>query len=205
MTLNSSPGIGGGSSAAPSSNPFAGIQVPQGQNTAVAQPFGGLNSQQWQALTPQQRGPAQAAMQEYQAGVAATPSDSFVASGNNPKGGGPGMGAYLQGAGYDAFNQMQQGAQQAAPQMQPSQPNSYQNALSLLANPGNPVTPGAPFTAAQSQAGGGPQGQGILNNFIKNWQQGGIGQQAAPGLGGGSSGVSFGANNPFFAALGGQK
>jgi hypothetical protein len=95
--------------------------------------------------------------------------------------------------------------QPTTPQMQPaSQAGSYNNALSLLANPGNPITPGSAFTPQQAQAGGGNT-QGVLNNFIQNWQQGGIGQQAAPGIGGGSSGVSFGANNPFFAALGGKQ
>ena len=52
-TLNSSP------SDASSSNPFANVNIPQGQNTAVSQPRGGLDTASWNALTPAQRGAAQ--------------------------------------------------------------------------------------------------------------------------------------------------
>ena len=202
-TLNSMPA----QSAA--TNPFANVQIPQGQNTAVAQPYGGLNAQQWNALTPQQRGPAQAAMGEYQMGVAMTPSgNNFTSSGNNPSGNNPAAmaGAAWQGRGAQDWNQMLSGAgQQIQPSVQPaSQAGSYQNALNLLGNPGTPQMSGAAYTPQQAMAGGG-QGQNILNNFIQNWQQGGIGKTAAPGIGGGSSGISFGANNPFFSALGATK
>jgi hypothetical protein len=105
------------------------------------------------------------------------------------------------GSGQPSMGMPQQQPQQAAQSGQPG--GSYADALSLLANPGNPPTVGSPYTAQQATAGSG--NQGILNSFIQNWQKGGIGQQAAPGIGGGSSGISFGANNPFFAALGGQR
>lgn len=98
-----------------------------------------------------------------------------------------------------------QSTQSATGGVQPANlSGNYQSALSALANPGNPITPGAVFNPA-TQTGGGAQGQGVLNNFLQNWKQGGIGQTAAPGLGGGSSGVSIAANNPFFAMMGGQR
>lgn len=98
-----------------------------------------------------------------------------------------------------------QQSQQSTPQIQPANASgNYQSALSALANPGNPITPGYQFNPA-TQTGGGAGGQGVLNNFLQNWKQGGVGQTAAPGLGGGSSGVNIAANNPFFAMMGGQK
>ena len=141
------------------SNPFANVQIPQGQNTAVAQPFGGLDRQQWMALTPQQRGAAQGAMGEFQAGVAATPSDSFVASHNNPSGGGPGAGSMFQGLGYDAFNRMasQQGAPQGGQQGGAgAPPNNWQAAINALANPGKVQTMGAnvPMVTGYQPSGG---------------------------------------------------
>ena len=167
-TLNSTPAA---PAAPPMTNPFAGVQIPQGQNTAVAQPFGGLNREQWNALTPQQRSPAQAAMNEFQAGVAATPSDSFVAS-HYGGGGGPGMGSYLQGAGYDAFNRMGNQATPAAAPAPTQQPaNSYQTALAMLANPGHISTPGANVPASQPIT----NQPSVLDQFLAGGNQGGTG------------------------------
>jgi hypothetical protein len=88
-------------------NPFTNVQIPQGQNDAAYQPRGGVSPQQWQALSPAQRYAVQGPLGEVAAGVAMTPSDSFVASHNNPNGG-PGAqgGSFLQGLGVNAFNQM---------------------------------------------------------------------------------------------------
>src|SRR5580704_18370062 len=79
-TLNTSGAV------ASTANPFAGVQIPQGQNDAAYQPRGGLSAAAWQALTPQQRIAASGPLGEVAAGVAATSSDSFVASHNNPSG-----------------------------------------------------------------------------------------------------------------------
>jgi hypothetical protein len=54
--------------APPPSNPFANVQIPQGQNAQIAEPRGGLNIQQWQALTPQQQSSAGGLLSQYQAG-----------------------------------------------------------------------------------------------------------------------------------------
>jgi hypothetical protein len=169
------------------------IQPPAG-SPAPQQPTGTtLNSMPQSAGNPNFNAAAQA---DFNAGNAAGQSNLY-ALGYGPGGSiRPGSEAAMYGGGQQ---------QQASPSMQPaSQTGSYNNALSLLANPGNPTTPGSAFTPQQAQAGGGNT-QGVLNNFLQNWQRGGIGQQAAPGIGGGSSGVSFGANNPFFAALGGKQ
>jgi len=92
-------------SPTPSSNPFANVQIPQGQNDAAYQPRGGLDPTQWQALSPAQRGAAQGALGEVAAGVAMTRPDSLTASINNPNPTAQG-GSYLQGLGVDAFNRM---------------------------------------------------------------------------------------------------
>jgi hypothetical protein len=92
-------------STTPSSNPFANVQIPQGQNDAAYQPRGGLGPTQWQALSPAQRGAAQGPLGEVAAGVAMTRPDSFTASINNPNPA-QGGGAFLQGLGVDAFNRM---------------------------------------------------------------------------------------------------
>jgi hypothetical protein len=85
-----------------------------------------------------------------------------------------------------------------------SAPGAYQSALNALGNPGQVMTPGAAWTPMSGGANA-AQSSGILNNFLQNWQQGGIGKTAAPGIGGGSSGISVGANSPFFAALKGAR
>jgi hypothetical protein len=86
-------------------NPFTNVQIPQGQNDAAYQPRGGVSPQQWQALSPAQRGAVQGPLGEVAAGVAMTRPDSFTSSFNNPSPGAQG-GSYLQGLGVDAFNQM---------------------------------------------------------------------------------------------------
>jgi hypothetical protein len=153
--------------AAPS-NPFAGVQVPQGMNTAAYQPRGGLSIAQWQALTPQQRIAASGPLGEVAAGVAATPSDSFVASHNNPSGGAPGAGSMFQGLGAAAFNQMaSQGAPQAGPQGGAgAPPNNWQQAINSLANPGKPITQGANVPLVQGYQ---PSG-GINQSFLQQAQ-----------------------------------
>jgi hypothetical protein len=166
-TLNSTPAA---AAAAPSS-PFP--QVPQGQNTALAEPFGGLDRSQWNALTPQQRGPAQAAMQDYQAGLSMAPSDPFVASHNNPSGFNPqsaGAGAMM-AQGINGWNQMQNQGADASQQIAPGGfgAGTTQNAASLLSNPGKVVTPGA--TVPQSTVGSQPS---VLQQFLAN-QKGGTG------------------------------
>jgi hypothetical protein len=153
-------------------NPFAGVNIPPGQNTAVAQPFGGLNAQQWQALTPQQRSAAQGAMGQFQAGVAATPSDSFVASHNNPSGGSPGAGSYLQGLGYDAFNRMAgQPSASAAPAAPTNPYNMRQAYLDALSNPGKVTTPGAAMQPGATPTGA-PQ-PSVLQAFLAAHPSGG--------------------------------
>jgi hypothetical protein len=173
------------------SSPFSGVQIPQGQNDAAYQPRGGLNMQQWQALTPQQQLAAGASLGQVQAGVAATQPDSFVASHNNPSGGSPGAGAYLQGLGATAFNQMAN--QPAAAPQAPSTPapDMGKAYLQALANPGQVTTPGA--TVPQSAL---PSSQsGVLQQFLQNWQN-----KGAPTTGAGNYN-----NQGFFAGLqGGQ-
>jgi hypothetical protein len=177
-TLNTSGAV------ANTANPFAGVQVPQGQNTAVAQPFGGLNSQQWQALTPQQRSAAQGAMGQYQAGVAATQPDSFVASHNNPSGGSPGAGSYLQGLGYDAFNRMANAPSAPAAPAAPTNPyNMRQAYLDALSNPGKVTTPGAVMQPGARPTGA-PQ-PSVLQAFLAAHPSGGT---SVPG---GYSNTSF--------------
>jgi hypothetical protein len=175
LTLNSTPQQPQAPGAAPASNPFANVQIPQGQNDAAYQPRGGLSIPQWQALTPQQRIAASVPLGQVAAGVAATPSDSFVASHNNPSGGSPGAGAMFQGLGAAAFNQMQQ-QQPQAPAAAPGAPNTWQNTLSMLANPGHVTTPGATVPQAPSPTGVQP---GVLQSFLANWKP----QQSGPGSG----------------------
>jgi len=170
MNINATPAQPQASAAAPS-NPFANVQIPQGQNTAVAQPFGGLGRQQWQALTPQQRLDASGPLGQYASGIAAMPSDPFVASHNNPSG--RGMMVNVGGLG---FNQMGgQGAPQAAPQAN-APPNNWQAAINALANPGNVQTMGAnvPMVTGYQPSGGVNQaflnqagaGQGMNQGFL---------------------------------------
>jgi hypothetical protein len=169
------------------SNPFAGVQIPQGQNAAPYEPRGGLSTAQWQALTPAQRGTAQSALDTVQAGVAATRPDSFVASSNNPSGGGPGAGAYLQGLGANAFNQMANQPAAPAASAAPAGPDMNQAYLAALSNPGKVQTPGA--TVPQAPL---PSGQsGVLQQFLSNWQN-----QGSPTTGAGNYN-----NQGFFNAL----
>lgn len=209
------------------SNPYSNFQnqalpFPPGYsgtptNAATGQPIQqppGTTLNSMPASTPQAAVPQQNNMQALQSAYnqAQGQLQAMGKWGITP-GTGNGMGGVNNQAALDAQSQLaqsiyrnQQPAASSAstPSMQPaSQAGSYQNALNLLANPGTPQMAGAAFTPQQAQAGSG--GQNVLNNFIQNWQQGGIGQQAAPGIGGGSSGISFGANNPFFAALGAKK
>jgi hypothetical protein len=180
-TLNSQPAAAAPAAAAQSSSsPFANVQIPRGQNTALAQPFGGLDKSQWDALTPQQRGPAQAAMQNYQAGLSMAPSDPFVASHNNPSGFNPqsaGAGAMMAN-GINGWNQMLSQPQAAAPPAAAPQGQNtmgLNSALSMLANPGHVDTPGA--TVPQSSAYQ-PQNS-VLQQFLQNWQP----AQSGPGSG----------------------
>jgi hypothetical protein len=180
MSLNNTPPAaaaqGGGQQS-----PFAGANIPQGQNTAVAQPRGGLSPQQWQALSPQQRSAASAAMGQYGAGLAMMPSgNNFVASGSNPSGANPQAQNALawMNAGGNAFNQMGPGATggPAATPQGAGAPNNWQAALNALANPGRVTTPGAtvPQVTGSQPAGGINQaflnqvgaGQGMNQNFL---------------------------------------
>jgi hypothetical protein len=47
-------------------------------------------------------------------------------------------------------------------------PNNWQQTLSMLANPGKVTTPGA--TVPQAAATAGQPSQGVLQNFLANWQ-----------------------------------
>jgi hypothetical protein len=172
-TLNSTPAAP--QQAAAPSSPFANVNIPQGQNTAVAEPRGGLNTADWNALTPQQRGAAMGPLLMYQQGNAMMPSDSFVASGSNPSGSNPTRDtalAFMNNAGMN-WNQMVGGGQAApsAPQIAPGGfgAGTTQNAASLLSNPGPVVTPGA--TVPQSTVGSQPS---VLQQFLAN-QKGGTG------------------------------
>jgi hypothetical protein len=177
MTLNATPAQPQAPGGA--SNPFAGVQIPQGQNTAVAQPRGGLSIQDWQALSPAQRGAAMGPMAQYASGLAMMPSgNNFVASGSNPSGANPqaSTALALMNAGGAGFGQMQ--GQQAAPQAAaPAAPNNWQNTLSMLANPGHVTTPGA--TIPQAPPGSAQPSPGVLQNFLANWQP----AQSGPGSG----------------------
>src|SRR5580692_1326751 len=153
-------------------NPFAGVQIPQGQNDAAYQPRGGLSTAQWQALTPAQRGTAQSALDTVQAGVAATPSDSFVASHNNPSGGAGGAGSYLQGLGATAFHQMANQPSAPAAPAAPTNPIDMRQAyLNALANPGKVTTPGAVMQPGARPTGA-PQ-PSVLNAFLAAHPSGG--------------------------------
>jgi hypothetical protein len=153
-------------------NPFAGVQIPQGQNDAAYQPRGGLTPMQWQALSPQQRLDASGPLGQVAAGVAATQPDSFVASHNSPSGGSPGAGAMFQGLGATAFHQManQPSAPAAAPA--PTNPIDMRQAyLDALANPGKVTTPGAVMQPGTTPTGG-PQ-PSVLNAFLAAHPSGG--------------------------------
>lgn len=79
-------------------------------------------------------------------------------------------------AGYQPQPQPQQQAPQAAaPAAAPGQP-SYQQVLSMLANPGPVTTPGATVPQAASAAQPGP---GVLQSFLQNWKP----AQSGPGSG----------------------
>jgi hypothetical protein len=193
-TINSQPASAAAPAAAAqsSSSPFANVQIPQGQNTAVAQPRGGLSPTDWQALTPQQRSAASNAMGEYSSGLAMMPSgNNFVASGSNPSGSNPQASnalAWMNRGGAD-FNQMANQSQAAPPAAAPQGQNtmSLNNALSLLANPGHVDTPGA--TVPQSSAYQ-PQNS-VLQQFLQNWQpaQSGPGSQFQRNFAGGLGGT----------------
>ena len=72
----------------------------------------------------------------------------------------------------------QQAAAAAAPQAAAggASPNSWQQTLGMLANPGHVTTPGATVPQAQSSTGVQP---GVLQSFLANWQP----QQSGPGSG----------------------
>jgi len=154
-------------------NPFSGVQIPHGQNTAAYQPRGGLSPQQWQALTPAQRNAASGALGEVASGVAMTPSDSFVASHNNPSGGGMNPGLAFQGLGASAFQQManQPSASAAAPTAPTNPYNMRQAYLDALSNPGKVTTPGAVMQPGTSQTGA-PQ-PSVLQAFLAAHPSGG--------------------------------
>jgi hypothetical protein len=181
MNINATPTQPQAQAAAAPSNPFAGVQIPQGQNTAVAQPRGGLNPQQWQALTPQQRSAAMGPMSQYASGLAMMPSgNNFVASGSNPSGSNPQASNALawMNAGGSGFNQMAgQGAPQAGQQGGAgAPPNNWQAAINALANPGKVQTMGAnvPMVTGYQPSGGVNQaflnqagaGQGMNQGFL---------------------------------------
>ena len=185
MTLNQTPQQPQAPAAAqppgtPSSNPFAGVQDVQGQNTPASQQRGGLTIPQWQALSPQQRSVAMGPIGQYQAGNAMMPSgNNFVASGSNPSGSNPQASNALawMNSGLQGYNQMAQ--QQAAPQAAAASaaPNNWQNTLSMLANPGHVTTPGA--TVPQAPPGSSQPSPGVLQAFLQNWQP----AQSGPGSG----------------------
>jgi hypothetical protein len=186
VTLNSTP-------AAAQASPFAGANIPQGQNTAVAEPRGGLTPTQWQALSPQQRGAASNAMAQYASGLGMMPSgNNFVASGSNPSGSNPQASTALafMNAGGNAFNQMANQPQAAAPPAAPAGPDMNAAYLAALSNPGKVTTPGA--TVAQAPT---PTGQsGVLQQFLANWK----------GAGSPTQGAGNYNNAGFFNALQGQ-
>jgi hypothetical protein len=172
-------------------NPFANVHIPQGQNTAVAQPRGGLNTADWNALTPQQRGAAMGPLIMYQQGSAMMPSGGPVASHNNPSGNDLAQqtGTALMTAAGNNWGQMMAGPQQAAPPPQGGTPaNSYQDALTRLSNPGHVDTPGANVPASQPIT----NQPSVLDQFLANRNSGG-----APS-GGGAGGYS---NTGFFDTL----
>jgi len=162
-TLNTSGAV------ASTANPFSGVNIPQGQNTAVAQPRGGMTPQQWQALTPAQRNAASGPMAQYASGLAMMPSgNNFVASGSNPSGANPqaSTALALMNVGGSGFNQMasQPSASAAAPAAPTNPYNMRQAYLDALSNPGKVTTPGAVMQPGTSQTGA-PQ-PSVLSAFL---------------------------------------
>jgi hypothetical protein len=190
VSLNSVPAAAQ-SSPFPQSMPGAGAPV---GGAPIAQPFGGLNREQWNALTPQQRSAAQGPMLQYQAAGAMMPSggNQFVASGNNPSGSNPQAqtAVALSDSAMSDWNRMQNQPQAAPQAAAPAGPDMSQAYLNALANPGKVTTPGA--TVPQSPA---PSNQsGVLQQFLQNWKAGGGQTQGAGNYN----------NAGFFNALQGQ-
>lgn len=167
-TLNTSGAV------ASTANPFAGVNIPQGQNTAVAQPRGGLTPDQWQALSPQQRSAASNAMATYSSGLGMMPSgNNFVASGSNPSGSNPqaSTALALMNMGGQNFNQMASQSQ-AAPAASPTNPIDMRQAyLTALSNPGKVTTPGAQVQPGTTPTGA-PQ-PSVLQAFLSQHPSGG--------------------------------
>jgi hypothetical protein len=125
--------------------------------------------------TPQQAAPAAAApasgqgFSPQQAGAILQATGNWGLSPQGPSGRGPvnnqaaldSMTTLMRG-----YQPQQQAPQAAAPAAAAGQP-SYDQVLSLLANPGKVTTPGA--TVPQAAASGQP-GPGVLQNFLANWQ-----------------------------------
>lgn len=165
-------------------NPFAGVQIPQGMNTQVAQPRGGLDFQQWNALTPQQRSAAQGPLDQYRAG-----NSSAMTLGPNGTGATSPMGLELMNDAGSRWNQMvsQPSPAAASAPAAPTNPIDMRQAyLDALSNPGKVTTPGAQMLPGTSPTG--PQSQpSVLSQFLSNNQ---------PSTGGGGY-----SNQPFFQTL----
>lgn len=97
---------------------------------------------------------------------------------------GPGQGGVNNQAALDRLSQLTAGyrpqAQAAQPAAQPAGQGGgstmdYNTVLAMLANPGNPVTPGATVP----QGGSSPMGPGVMQQFMANWSP----AQSGPGSG----------------------
>ena len=85
-------------------------------------------------------------------------------------------GGYIVNPAYVLQQQRQAAAPQAAPQTAaPAAPNSWQNTMAMLANPGKVTTPGATVPATASAQ----PGPGALQAFLANWKP----AQSGPGSG----------------------
>ena len=91
-----------------------------------------------------------------------------------------GNGSYAAGPGtppgfWQAQAAMQGQGQGQGQQQQPAAPNSWQNTMAMLANPGKVTTPGATVPATASAQ----PGPGSLQAFLQNWKP----AQSGPGSG----------------------
>jgi hypothetical protein len=140
------------------------------------------------------------------------PTGGGQATGGAAGGENAGMGGATGGTNFNPGYQINpayaaaQQSQQPSPMGSATQPSGYQNALNALANPGTPAMTGAGYNP-MTQTGLANQqvGQSVLNNFLQSGQMGGMNRPAAPGIGGGSSGVTMAGNPSFMSALQGLK
>jgi hypothetical protein len=159
-TLNTSGAV------ASTANPFAGIQEPQGMNTASTEPRGGLSLAQWNALS----GPQKASLYGPQG----------IVGYSNQTDQGHGFGSDYE----PIYGSMQPQAQtQAAPAAAPAPTNPYnmrQAYLDALSNPGHVATPGAQMLPGTSPTGpiGSNQQPSVLQAFLAQHPSGGT---AIPG------------------------